>query len=184
MCIGWVPGVVFTKYQSSTLFHFSVSVTGRGSPYGRALRFSFQRGVSAPTSFSVIIRAATASPLSFGGPRLVSSVTFGLTGSDPGPGTLIGAPLDALCLTVICMTRISGGAGVDTGPGGVVFVMSSVRPANRRKSQITSYRSAGDITRPFALAGLWSAYRPGLCRRCEGQVRSCRMGACPCSPGT
>ena len=95
MCIGWVSGVVFTKYQSSTLFQVSVSVTGWGSPYGCALRFSFQRGVSAATSFSVIIRAATDPPLSFGGPRLVSSVTFGLAGSDPGPGTLIGAPLDA-----------------------------------------------------------------------------------------
>jgi hypothetical protein len=141
--IGWVSGVVFTKYQSSTLFHLSVSVTGWGSPYGRALRFSFQRGVSAATSFSVIIRAATDPPLSSRGPRLVSSVTLRLADSDPGPGTLIGAPLDALCFTVICMTRISDGAGVDTGSGGSMFVMSSLWPANRRKSQITSNRSAG-----------------------------------------
>ena len=89
MCIGWVSPVVFTKYQSSTLFHFSVSVNWLPSPYGCALRFSFQVGVCAPTSFSVIIRVPTfvfVPPLSLGGPRATSASTARLRGSDMGWG--------------------------------------------------------------------------------------------------
>ena len=101
-------------------------------------------------------------PLSFGGPRATSASTARLRGSDPDPGTFIGAPVDAVCFTVICMTWPSGGAGVDTGSGGSVFVMSSVWPANPRKSQITSYRSAGVITSPFDLAGFTGSSPPSV----------------------
>src|SRR6516162_8579681 len=163
VCIGCVSGVVFTKYQSSTVFHFSISVTGLGSPYGCALRFSRQVGVFGVTSLSVIIRGATGPPLSFGGPRPVSAATAGFTGSDPGPGTVIGAPLDAVVFTVICMTLVSDGAGVDTTEfGGLLFFISSVWPANPRKSQITSYRSAGVITSPFEPIGFTGSSPPSV----------------------
>ena len=60
------------------------------------------------------------------------------------------------------MTCGSGGAGVDTGSGGSVFCMSSVWPANPRKSQITSYRSAGVITSPFVPAGFTGSSPPSV----------------------
>ena len=59
---------------------------------------------------------------------------------------------------------------MDTGPGGPAFVMSSVWPANRRKSQITSNRSAGAIISPCAPAGFTGSSPPSVPMMTVGTV--------------
>ena len=77
----------------------------------------------------MITRGVTVPPLSSGGPSLVRSVTIVDNDSyhrDPVEGTVIGAPIDAAGFTVIRMTFASAGAGVDTGFGGLLFLMYKV----------------------------------------------------------
>ena len=124
------------------------------------MRFSLQLGVSVPNSLRVIILPATEPPLSLGGPRSTSAFRSLFGGSEPGPGTLVGAPLEAVCLTRIRITCVRDGAGVTTGPGGLPFFRNTVLPAKPRKSQITSKRSAGAITSLSAGAGLFGRSPP------------------------